>query len=291
MRLAMSFEPLPVYRHSGKFGIHGPIAAIVVAGAIGFPLGFVYAYAMKWVPFVYVNFLLTAGYGFAFGGATGLLMKWARVRNTPVALLSGLIAGLLALYFNWNGHIHALFDGAPALNSWQGILAGMQVLYEQGSWGLSHSGSVTGIPLAIVWVVEAIVIVGLAALISMAMVFDTPFCEKNQCWLDKEKKISTLQSFTDPEHVAALKAGDLGPLAQAKPRETGAMAFARLTLKHSPRTQEFCTVRVENVTVETKNGETNERTQELTRDIMVPPATFELLSKFESFTSGIPAAA
>ena len=69
------------------------------------------------------------------------------------------------------------------------------------------------------------------------------------------------------------------------------MAFARLTLKHSPRTQEFCTVRVENVTIETKNGETNERAQELTRDIMVPPTTFELLSKFESFTSAIPAPA
>jgi hypothetical protein len=287
----MSFEPLPVYRHSGKFGIHGPLAAIVAAVAIGFPLGFVYAYGMKWIPFVYVNFLLTAGYGFAFGSITGFLMKWAKVRNTPVALLSGLIAGLLALFFNWNAHIHALFDGAPALNSGKGILAGMQVLYEQGSWGLSHSGSVTGVPLAIVWVIEALAIIGLTTFISMAMVFDTPFCEKTQCWLDQEKKISTLQSFTDPEHLAALKAGDLGPLAKAKPKESGAMAFARLTLKHSPRTQEFCTVRVENVTIETKKGETNERTQELTRDIMVPPATFELLSRFESFTAALPAAA
>src|ERR1043166_289137 len=180
MRLVMSHEPLPVYRHSGKFGLHGPLVALFAAVVIGFPLGFAYAYGMKWIPFIYINFVLTTCYALAFGFSIGFIMKWAKVRNTFVAFLCGLIGGLLAMYFNWNAHVHALFDGAAAVNPPRIILGSMKFLYEHGSWGLRHSGNVTGIPLVIIWVIEAGIIVAIAALLPMAMVYDTPFCEKNQ---------------------------------------------------------------------------------------------------------------
>jgi len=40
-------------------------------------------------------------------------MKFGKVRNTAVASLTGMLAGAIALYFSWNGHIHATFQGAP----------------------------------------------------------------------------------------------------------------------------------------------------------------------------------
>ena len=116
------------------------------------------------------------------------------------------------------------------------------------------------------------------------MIADLPFCEKNQCWLNEGKKIDTLEAFNDPEQQAAFKRGDLGPLLQAKPRTPDAAAFGRLTLKHSPRCDEFCTVRIENVTLKTdKNGNTSESKTELTRNLVLPKSMLALVTKFETF--------
>lgn len=127
------------------------------------------------------------------------------------------------------------------------------------------------------------------------MISDLPFCEKNQCWLDEEKKIDTLEAFNDPEHQAAFKRGDLGPLIQAKPRTPNAAAFGRLTLKHSPRCDAFCTVRIENVTLKTdKNGNKAESKTELTRNLVLPQSMLALITKFENFnqpTESLPKAA
>ena len=280
----MNPDALSDYRHSGKFGIQGPVLALVAAIVLGIPLGLAYAYLIRWCPLVYVNFLATAGYGFLFGLIGGFTLRFGKVRNTLIAALSGILVGFIAWYFNWSGHVKAVVEGAPWINTPDTILNIMRVLYDQGSWGMRSGGNVTGIPLAIVWVVEAGIMIGLATFATVGFVDDVPFCEKNQCWLDQEKKISTLQNFTDPAHIAALKSGDLAPLAKAQPKEAGSNAFARLILKHSPRTQEFCTVRIENVTTTLdKDGNSKERVEKLTENLKVPPSTFELLAKFEKF--------
>jgi hypothetical protein len=133
-------------------------------------------------------------------------------------------------------------------------------------------------------------IVGLSTLLPYTGIADTPFCEKNQCWLSDEKKIDTLDAFNDPEQQAAFKRGDLGPLTQARPRNPDSGTFARLTLKHSPRCDVFCTVRIENVTLKKdKDGNTNESKTELTRNLVLPQSMLGLITKFENFNA--PAAA
>lgn len=277
-------ESYPVYRHSGKFGLSGVPLTLLTAGAIGFPLGFVYAYLIKWIPFIYLNFLATAGYGFLLGLVTGQVMKFTKVRNTPIAAICGLLAGGVGLYFAWNGHLHAVFKDAPVLWAPAELWAGLEQLYEDGSWSLRGGGNVTGIILGIVWAVEAIIIIGLAIFVPLGLISGTPFCEQTQCWLDEEKKISTLEAFTDPAHLAAFRAADLAPLSQAKPRAPSSSTFARLTLKHSPRCEQFCTVSIENVSmVRDKDGNFSEKTEPLVRELMLPKSMLELISKFEAF--------
>src|SRR5436190_7466286 len=105
----------PFYRHSGKFGIHGPLLAILAALIVGYPLGIAYAYLIKWIPFIYLNFLITTGYGLAFGFVTMLLLQFAKVRNGIVALLTGLAVGFCAWYLSWNGFVHAMVENSPRL--------------------------------------------------------------------------------------------------------------------------------------------------------------------------------
>lgn len=272
------------YRHSGRFGLHGVPLILLGATAVGWPAGFAYAYLIKWIPFIYLNFLLTAGYGCVFGLLAGLILKFAKVRNNGLAALSGLITGAIALYLAWNGHVHALFKGVSALNPPEAVWAGIAFLYDKGSWGLHSGDTVTGIVLAIVWVVEGAAIIGLSTIVPFGMISETPFCETARCWLDDEKKMSTLDAFTDPAQLAAFAAGDLAPLSQAKPRTPESPLFARLTLKHSPRCEEFCTVSLENVTiVRDRQGNSSEKKQLLLDRLILPKSMLELISKFESF--------
>ena len=112
------------YRHSGKFGVHGPLLTLLAAGAAGFPLALVYAYVTTWLPFVYVNFLITVGYGALIGGIGAVILKvW--VRNNLVAAVGALVSGLLVLYLIWSAHgmsptrAHPFFPGrTPSLRRW-----------------------------------------------------------------------------------------------------------------------------------------------------------------------------
>jgi hypothetical protein len=278
----------PFYKHSGKFGVHGPMLAVLAACALAFPLGIIYAYLIKYIPFIYLNFLITAGYGFVFGFVTSLLMKFACVRSPAVALLSGLAAGIIALYGNWNGHIHVVVKDAPWFLFPDQIGSVMKILYDKGSWsiGFSSSGTVSGIPLAIVWIVEALVIVGLSGIVSYGSIADLPFCEEHRCWLDEEKKMDKLDVFALPAQIAAFAQGDIAPLEQAGPRVPASGRFARLTLRYSARCNDFCAFSIANVTVTPdKDGKMQESEQKLMTNLWVPKSMVEYLEQFDRPTA------
>ena len=282
----MNADTLETYKHSGKFNPLGLVLAVAAAAAVGFPLGIAYSYLLRWIPFIYVNVLASCGYGFAFGWLTTRILKITQVRNPALAALSGLSAGLIALYMEWSGHLHALFEDAPWFFFPDEIMRGMALLYEQGSWGLRSSGNITGIPLVIVWIVEAGIILGLAVVPPFRFVKDTPFCEKNQCWLDEAKQIDTLETITDPAQLAALKAGDIMPITQVKPKVDNPDVFTRLLLKRSPRCKIFCTLRVQAVTISRDSkGNLTHKTKDLTTDLIIPASMFALIAQFEHFTA------
>ena len=279
----MELGNLRPYRHSGKFGIQALLAIPLAAVVLGWPLGLAYGYLIKWIPFVYLNILITAGYGIGLGFAAGFLFKKCRVRNVVVAAALSAVVGLLANYFQWNGHVHALFDEAPLLCHPRGIWVSMQFLYEHGSWsmGRNSTGNVTGLFLAGVWGAEALAILVAVLYFGTDPVRNCPYCEKSGCWLDEETKYDTLAAFTDAQQLAALRNGDVTPVIEAKPREAGAPTFARLTLKHSPKCEEFFTLKVSNVTLTTdKKGNVEEKATALTKDLVLPREMRELVERF-----------
>jgi len=289
----MSSDTLEVYRHSGKFTTQGLLLPIAAAAVVGYPLGLAYAYLIRWIPIAYVNMLVTAGYGFVFGWLTQRLLKSGRVRNKALAGLCGAIAGLIGLYWNWNGHVHLLFSDKIWFFRPDQIVRAMGYLYEHGSWTISSHGSggdaVTGVFLAIVWVAEAGVIVGLAAFIPYSYVSSTPFCEKSGAWLDQARNIDTLESIDDAGQVALLQGGSLQPVLDAKPRAAGAPTFTRLSLKRAKRPTSFCTLCVIRVTRRTdKKGKVQETSKFLTGDFIIPESMFDLLAQFGELKPGAP---
>jgi hypothetical protein len=278
----------PFYAHSGKFGFHGPVLALAAGAAAAWPLGLAYAYLIKWIPFIYLNFLITAGYGFAFGMLASWFLKIGKVRNGPIALLCGIGVGGLAWYGSWNGCVHALIQSGPWFLTPRQILKVMGLLYDQGTWGigLSSQTPVAGVLLAIVWLVEGAVIVSLSTIIGYGSIANTPFCELHGCWLDEEKKMDKLDAFTHPDHITAFKAGDIAPLDLAQPRVPASGGFARLTLKHSSRCDDYCALSIANVTLTLdKDGKPQEQEERLITNLWVPKTMFSYLSQFDHPTA------
>jgi hypothetical protein len=283
----MSSETFQTYKHSGKFGVHGPILAIVAALVLGWPLGIAYAYLIRWIPLVYVNFFATIGYGVLFGVITAMLLKIAKVRNNAIAWLTSMVVGFIAWYFAWNGFFFALIKDSPWFYWPAEIFRGMQLVYPEGTWSMRSGAPVSGIELGIIWLIEACGIIGFATMVGIGIVTKTPYCEESQCWLDKTKNIDTLGPFVDPTHRAAFAAGDLSPLTAARPKVPGTENFTRLTLKYSPNCNIFYTVRIQDATITTdKNGNPKTNLKSITKDLVLPHSMFDLITRFENFKGG-----
>lgn len=280
----MNSGTLQIYKHSGKFNPLRLVLSLAATTAIAFPLGIAYANLLR-IPSVQVCVLVTIFYGAAVAFFTMYFLNASQVRNTALAVLTGLVAGLIALYMAWSGRLHVFFEVSPWFFFPDQIMQGMSMLNEQGSWRTGVYGTnKTGYELGIIWVGEAGIIVGPAVWAAFYFTGKTPFCEKTKCWLDEVKTIDTLEQFTDPAQLAALKAGNILPITQAKPKEEGAKEFTRLLLKRSPQCKIFCTLRVQHATL-TINTKGNEdiKIQDLTNDLIIPASMFELIAKLEEF--------
>lgn len=285
----MNDNHYPIYKHSGKFGVHGPLLAIVAAIIIGYPLGFVYVYLMKWIPFIYLHVFITAGYGCCFGFLVALLVKYGKVRNGTVAFFTGVVAGAIGWYLNWNAYIYSHFDQAPLFASAADLGNAMKYYYEHGAWRVGRffgdKSAITGIPLATVWGVEALIIILLSAGLGWGGVSETPYCETHGCWLDEKKTFDKLDAFSNPDYIAALKSGNLAPLEQAQPRIPASGQFARLTLRHSSKCDDYCAFSVANVTVRLdKNGKQRESVHPIVTNLWVTKSMFNYLAQFDHAT-------
>jgi hypothetical protein len=219
----MPYEQPLYYSHSGK----APVSAVVFtmgSGLIGaVVLAAVYAYLILYIPLAgYISFLLTFGFGWALGWVVAKSVRWGNVRNRAVATAISAIVGLAALYVAWAVWLYALLqrEGVDVtamevifspLGMWELILA----INESGAWSISGA-TPTGIVLWLIWLIEAVIIVGAAVYFGRAAVND-PFCETCNLW----SKYSAGVLVTGMGDTAALKSSlerhDFSPVAQPGP--------------------------------------------------------------------------
>ncbi|MDR1164370.1 MAG: hypothetical protein LBO66_00590 [Deltaproteobacteria bacterium] len=150
------------------------IPAAAVASAILAPF---YAALSLYIPLIYANTFLVAGYGALVGFVAGKTAKATITLSPPLAGLLALLGGWIGFALSWacwlelfyehgNGFANtsaeevARFVLDPRL--WIGILFDpeefkyfVEPIYERGLWTIGKSNSVIrGLPLAGVWVVE-----------------------------------------------------------------------------------------------------------------------------------------
>lgn len=179
------------YQESGKIKPSGYLFSILILFFIGAIVGYLYSALVIVIPFIYLNFLLTVGAGFAIGFSTLILSRKTHNRNAISIYLLALFGGLCLMFFQWITHITWAFD--IKFPSPDKVLANLDLFVKPGiffsliqqinaigTWQLSGI-QVSGIILTLIWIVEALIIMGLP-LFAVYKCRPYPYSENNGKW-------------------------------------------------------------------------------------------------------------
>jgi hypothetical protein len=213
------------YQHSGTVPALGAIQALAIGSAAAVVLGIVYVFSFYYIPYVYLNFVLAMGFGAGVGYTVGWSAREGKIRNTAVTVALAVVASLVGIYAEWGSTLYALGPMSELDDCWKevglqsflphSIIGLMTLLFQEGSWGLAAGAMVKGWPLFALWLLEAGLIVGLAATTAHAQIADKPFCEACHDWITSETPHLYQGDGSEPVWTA-VQSGDFDSLADTE---------------------------------------------------------------------------
>lgn len=285
------------YKPSGKFS---PIAFIyfIIGSLTLLPLlGLAYAYALWYIPFIYLNMIIAAV--FAFGAAaviTWLVVKLGKVRNPMLALVFGLLGGVVVMYFHYAAWVDLVINAGERYGSSrlgvtvsnvklvqvyqlaadpQSLFSLIGEINETGTWTLKGS-PVNGIFLTIIWAIEFIGVLAVTTLVSRSAA-RKPFCEIENKWFEV-KKLPELNFIYDKDQLLAdLEKGNTAAIdALEKAADAKKHDHSVFKLYSSNNNESYLTI--DNKTAKTNSkGEITFTSKELTEYMAVSPSVSKKL--------------
>lgn len=219
------------YKPSGKYSILSLLYFVLTSVSLLPLLGLIYAYCIWYIPFFYINFLITIGFGFGVGITMLYVVRLGKVRNRVIATALGILGALVALYFHWAVWADLVINAGESYGSSRigvtvsnieflqvfSLATHPQLLFQligeinnTGTWGFK-SIPVSGIVLSLIWIVEVLIVVVFSC-IPPRNASQVPFCELNNEFF-KDKKTPELNLIEDKEQIlASLQNDDINHL-------------------------------------------------------------------------------
>jgi hypothetical protein len=271
------------YQPSGKIGCLGLPLLLLVGIPCILVLGFVYGYAIYYIPFIYFNFFIVLGYGGVTGFVVGKLARLGKVRNGKIIFFSGLLAGLLAEYTGWIAWLTAMAGDLWMLGGFlfpSEVLSLIRVLNQEGAWSILGV-TPTGWFLYLIWIVEAIMVIGTAVLLCAGTGLGDPYCEKCKRWVDQEEMITLLEQVADPNMLKAkLEKGDYASILSLK--KASGDRFTKIKLRQCTSCQQLNTLSVFDVTSYLNNkGEPRSNEWSLVDQLLISPEAYTAITTAE----------
>jgi len=263
------------YQPSGRFS-PSSFLYFILASAIAIPLlALAYTYLIWYIPFFYINLFITAGFGFAAGIVIShLAIKIGKVRNATLALIFGLLGGLIALYFSWAIWVDLVFNIGESYGNSRigittsnieflqvfGLILNPDTLFEliaeinkTGTWGI-RSTPVSGTMLTIIWVIEFLIVLILSVMFPYIKA-KTPFCEMDNKWF-KEEELPAFNYIKNPkEMVVNLENSNQNSFINLQPSTTSENeSHSIFTLYSSEKGENY-------LTIENKQAKTNDKNE------------------------------
>ena len=269
-------RPGTPYQPSGRLGASTFLWTLLFGLPAAAVLGAVYAYAILYIPIAgYISILLTAGYGFLVGVVAAKGVQRGRGRSPGIAALLGLVVGLAGLYLSWTVWIFAFARRGGADVPLLELAQQPAVLWElirsvnaHGAWSIKGA-TPTGTLLWVFWAIEALVIVGLPALVCFAQAGE-PFCERCEQWCQKTQAIFVGRTAPPAELAARLRSLDVAYLAELGPAGAGDATRIRYDLCIC-RCKATSTLTAAAVTTTMSGKKKKESTAELVGNLLLTP--------------------
>jgi hypothetical protein len=274
------------YRHSGQFTVAGVVQGLLAGGLAAIVMAFLYAYAILYIPFIYINFFLAVGYGGILGAIVAFVLKARQVRSTPVTAAVALGVGFIALYASWAVWVYGILGRADLkrdlvaiathpVDLWSLILQ----INDVGAWKLGGS-TPTGIILWIVWGLEAAIIIGAAIGSAIAMTSADPYCEACGTWCVSVPRVARLQACAPAELKPRIEGKDWAFLESLGAAPVDASNSLQVDLHRCKQCGQTSTLTIQTVTVtvDRKNRQ-SKKTRSVLDKLLVTPAECETIQQ------------
>ncbi|TYQ16705.1 UNVERIFIED_CONTAM: hypothetical protein Cloal_3273 [Acetivibrio alkalicellulosi] len=268
------------YKHSGAFSPIG-IMIILVTGLIGTSiLSTIYGFASLYIPFIYINFLLTAGLGFGTGSLIGFGAKIGKLRNTTILTLLSLIFGIFVLYSSWVIWLFVLFERELLLFNPLHIISAIEFLAIEGAWEMF--GFVpTGLFLYAIWLLEAIVIIGASVFGARSFLSGVAFCEDCNSWAKYTYVLPPLQHSTNHEFLRnMLEQGNFSVLSELKEADNSAF-FTSVQLSGCNECSNFFLLSVTSIeNTKDSKGEDKTKATQIIENLIIDKKEFDSIKEW-----------
>jgi hypothetical protein len=184
------------YKHSGRFTPFGVLAGLAAGVAASLPLAWLYSYGIIQIPYIKLRALSTLFFALGIGWATGLGLVWGKVRNSSIAAVSGFLISAAALYSSWVFWLLQLsVAGKYSAEDFKllfqplTVWTVLQQVREIGTWGTSGSENTRGTGLTVIWCIEALTVMGVGLLTTVAVLKRKPFCDNCDSWCNRAERL------------------------------------------------------------------------------------------------------
>lgn len=215
------------YEPSGRINPVGLTAAYISGLLVASLLAYLYTLIVLFMPLIYVNFLVTVGFGIALGILVRLLTKLTQNRSLKHQLLLAIILGLFANYFQWVGFVvYAAMGAMPSIGDYYlnlGLITDPSTFFgiindinKVGMWEV-FGMTFNGVTLAIIWLIEFGIIVAFPV-IGVYSSKPIPYSEDLQTWYPKYELDTDFEAIISPDRfVDRLRENALTALQELEP--------------------------------------------------------------------------
>jgi hypothetical protein len=272
------------YAHSGRFSLRGLLFGVTGGLTAGVALGAGYAYALAYIPLVYLNALLPVGFGAVLGLVTADVLTSRKLRNTPLGLVSIALVTAVAWYASWAVWAYAVLARAGVSGVELGRLAldpgllrrVVGRINEVGAWSLKGSTPTGGLLWAI-WSLEALVILGASLWAGAAVFRKDPFCEACETWCIGIENVAKLGPANTATLVERLESGDLAYLESLGLGEAHPEGWTELDLHRCPGCDDLHALTVRRAVRSVEKGREKLSKKEIVKKLLLTKAEAEAI--------------
>jgi hypothetical protein len=226
------------YSASGTVPIVGGLMTVVGSLLTAALTAVVYALIIRWIPFIYLNFLATMGFAFAMGLAVTTLARVGKIRSPLFIRGIWLLTLLFGYYIYWGATIWTHGNWHVGLQVFDPIeiKAFAELLFEKGSWALRNGDNITGWFLVAFWAVELGILAYFSYIAAVANI-DQPFCEMCNEWTETEKGVALYQATGKEPEWDRVRLGEFHALMQVPLLSTSLSEYIRMDMNACPKCQ------------------------------------------------------